>query len=71
MAPLIFDTLIRSQFPRWDAGHRLTTTADMESQGLGLTNPALDVTAMLHHTGAVPGSSLNQESDIFRGPTRF
>jgi len=70
MAPLIFDTLIHSQFPRWDACLRLITTADMESQGIGLTSPALEVTAILHHTGTVPGSSLGQESDIFRGPTR-
>ena len=71
MALLIFDTLIRTQFPRWNACHRLMTTADVESQGIGLTNPALEVTAMLHHTGALPGSSLGQESNIFRGPTRF
>jgi hypothetical protein len=71
MGPLIFDPLILSQFPRRDAGHRLMTTADMKWQGMGLRNFALNVTAMLHLTGAVPGSSLGQESDIFRGPTRF
>jgi len=49
--------LIRIQVPSWDACHRLMTTALMESQGTGLTNPALEVTAMLHHTGGrgVPG----------------
>ena len=51
MAALIFDTLIRSQFSRWDACHRMMTTAFMESQGTVLTNPALEVTAMPHHGG--------------------
>jgi len=51
MAPLVFDTLIRIQFSSWDACHRLMITAFMESRGTGLTNPALEVTAMLHHTG--------------------